>query len=136
LRLGRLYICTNNIMAKKVKKAGDEQLIDVIVQGMQEVKATNIVVMDLREIESAVANYFVIATGNSSTQVEAISNSVDRFTEENLDDSPRRIEGKRNAKWILMDYFTVLVHIFDEETRAFYNLEQLWGDAKFTRIEE
>ena len=73
-------------MAKKVKKAGDEQLIDVIVQGMQEVKATNIVIMDLREIESAVANYFVIATGNSSTQVEAISNSVDRFTEENLDE--------------------------------------------------
>jgi ribosome-associated protein len=83
-----------------------------------------------------VANYFVIATGNSSTQVEAISNSVDRFTEEHLDDSPRRIEGKRNAKWILMDYFTVLVHLFDEETRTFYNLEQLWGDAKFTRIEE
>ncbi len=123
-------------MAKKVKKAGDEQLIDVIVQGMQEVKASNIVVMDLRDIESAVANYFVIATGNSSTQVEAISNSVDRFTEEHLDDSPRRIEGKRNAKWILMDYFTVLVHIFDEETRTFYNLEQLRGDAKFTRIEE
>ena len=123
-------------MAKKVKKAGDEQLIDVIVDGMKEVKATNIVIMDLRDIESAVANYFVIATGNSSTQVEAISNSVDRFTEEHLDDSPRRIEGKRNAKWILMDYFTVLVHIFDEETRTFYNLEQLWGDAKFTRIEE
>ncbi len=123
-------------MAKKVKKAGDEQLIDVIVEGMKEVKATNILIMDLRDIESAVANYFVIATGNSSTQVEAISNSVDRFTEEHLDDSPRRIEGKRNAKWILMDYFTVLVHIFDEETRTFYNLEQLWGDAKFKRIEE
>ena len=123
-------------MAKKVKKAGDEQLIDVIVEGMKEVKATNIVIMDLRDIESAVANYFVIATGNSSTQVEAISNSVDRFTEEHLDDSPRRIEGKRNAKWILMDYFTVLVHLFDEETRTFYNLEQLWGDAKFKRIEE
>ncbi len=123
-------------MAKKVKKAGDEELLEIVVQGMQELKATNIVVMDLRELESAMTDYFVIASGNSSTHVEAIANSVERFTEENLDESPRRVEGKRNAKWVLMDYFTVIVHVFDEETREFYSLEQLWGDAKFKYIED
>ncbi|MEY2938215.1 MAG: hypothetical protein RL062_804 [Bacteroidota bacterium] len=123
-------------MAKKVKKAGDEELLDIVVKGMQELKATNIVVMDLRELESAMTDYFVIASGNSSTHVEAIANSVERFTEENMDESPRRVEGKRNAKWVLMDYFTVIVHVFDEETREFYSLEQLWGDAKFKYIED
>ena len=86
-------------MAKKVKKAGEEQLLDIVVQGMQELKAKNIVILDLRKLESAMADYFVIASGSSSTHVEAIANSVEKFTEENLDESPRRIEGKRNGKW-------------------------------------
>lgn len=123
-------------MAKKVKKAGDEQFLDIVVQGMQELKAKNIVILDLRSIESAMADYFVIASGSSSTHVEAIANSVEKFTEEHLNDSPRRIEGKRNAKWVLMDYFNTIVHIFDEETRDFYALEQLWGDGQATRIED
>jgi len=123
-------------MAKKIKKAEQKDLLDVIIEGMQELKAKNIVVMDLREIPSSVADYFVIATGNSSTQVEGICNSVDKFTEELLMENPRRIEGKRNAKWILMDYFNIIVHIFDEATRAFYAIEQLWGDAKIKEIQD
>jgi ribosome-associated protein len=116
-------------MAKKVKKAGDEQLLEIIVQGIEEVKGSEILIMDLREIESAVSNFFVVCTGTSSTHVDAIYKSVDKFTEEHLNEGPRRVEGRRNAKWILMDYFSVIVHIFDEETRAFYDLESLWGDA-------
>jgi ribosome-associated protein len=123
-------------MAKKVKKAGEEQLLDIVVQGMQELKAKNIVILDLRKLESAMADYFVIASGSSSTHVEAIANSVEKFTEENLDESPRRIEGKRNGKWVLMDYFNTIVHVFDEETRDFYAIEQLWGDGAFTRIQD
>jgi ribosome-associated protein len=123
-------------MAKKVKKIEKKELLDVIVEGMQELKAQDIVVMDLRDLESSVADYFVIATGTSTTQVEGICNSVEKFTEEILEELPRRIEGKRNAKWILMDYFNIIVHIFDEETRSFYALEQLWGDAEINRIED
>jgi ribosome-associated protein len=123
-------------MAKKIKKAEERELLDVIVEGMQELKAQSITVMDLRDLNSSVADYFVIATGTSSTQVEGICNSVEKFTEEVLNESPRRIEGKRNAKWILMDYFNIIVHIFDEETRDFYALEQLWGDAKTTQIKD
>ncbi|MEY3598190.1 MAG: ribosome silencing factor [Bacteroidota bacterium] len=123
-------------MAKKVKKAGEEQLLDIVVQGMQELKAKNIVILDLRKLESAMADYFVIASGSSSTHVEAIANSVEKFTEELMDESPRRVEGKRNGKWVLMDYFNTIVHVFDEETRDFYSLEQLWGDGEITRIQE
>jgi len=123
-------------MAKKIKKVEKRELLEVIIEGMQELKAKNIVVMDLRAINSSVADYFVIATGTSSTQVEGICNSVEKFTEDVLTESPRRIEGKRNAKWILMDYFNIIVHIFDEETRAFYSLEQLWGDATIKEIND
>ena len=123
-------------MAKKIKKVEKKELLEVIIEGMQELKAKNIVVMDLRAINSSVADYFVIATGTSSTQVEGICNSVEKFTEDLLEESPRRIEGKRNAKWILMDYFNIIVHIFDEETRAFYSLEQLWGDATIKEIND
>lgn len=123
-------------MAKKIKKVEQKDLLDVIMEGMQELKAKNIVVMDLREVQNSVADYFVIATGTSSTQVEGICNSVDKCTEEVLMESPRRIEGKRNAKWILMDYFNIIVHIFDEETRSFYAIEQLWGDAKIKEIQD
>ena len=123
-------------MAKKIKKVEEKELLEVIIEGMQELKAKNIVVMDLRAINSSVADYFVIATGTSSTQVEGICNSVEKFTEDLLEESPRRIEGKRNAKWILMDYFNIIVHIFDEETRAFYSLEQLWGDATIKEIND
>jgi ribosome-associated protein len=123
-------------MAKKIKKVEKKELLEVIIEGMQELKAKNIVVMDLRAINSSVADYFVIATGTSSTQVEGICNSVEKFTEDVLAESPRRIEGKRNAKWILMDYFNIIVHIFDEETRAFYSLEQLWGDATIKEIND
>ena len=123
-------------MAKKIKKVEEKELLEVIIEGMQELKAKNIVVMDLRAINSSVADYFVIATGTSSTQVEGICNSVEKFTEDVLAESPRRIEGKRNAKWILMDYFNIIVHIFDEETRAFYSLEQLWGDATIKEIND
>ena len=123
-------------MAKKIKKVEKKELLEVIIEGMQELKAKNSVVMDLRAINSSVADYFVIATGTSSTQVEGICNSVEKFTEDLLAESPRRIEGKRNAKWILMDYFNIIVHIFDEETRAFYSLEQLWGDATIKEIND
>ena len=123
-------------MAKKIKKVEKKELLEVIIEGMQELKAKNIVVMDLRAINSSVADYFVIATGTSSTQVEGICHSVEKFTEDLLAESPRRIEGKRNAKWILMDYFNIIVHIFDEETRAFYSLEQLWGDATIKEIND
>jgi len=79
-------------------------------------------------------DYFVICHGNSNTQVQAIAQSVEKETQKTLGDSPWHIEGTRNAKWVLMDYVNVVVHIFDQEARGFYALEDLWADAEMKHI--
>lgn len=124
-------------MVKKQKKVEEsQQLLDIIVFGMQEVKAHNIVVLDLRKIKNAIADYFVICEGGSSTQVQAIEHSVDKVTSELLNLNPYHVEGVKNGTWVLMDYFSVVVHIFDPKTRAYYDIEDLWADAEITKVEE
>lgn len=111
-----------------------EELSKVIIKGMEEKKASNIVVMDLREIKNTVSDFFVICSGTSDTQLEAISNSVEDEVSMASKEKPWRSEGKTNRQWILMDYVNVVVHIFLKDTREFYGLEELWGDAKVTYI--
>ena len=111
-----------------------EELSKVIVKGMEEKKASNIVVMDLRDIRNTVADFFVICSGTSDTQLDAISTSVEEEVLKLSNESPWRSEGKTNKQWILMDYVNVVVHIFLKDTREFYGLEELWGDAKVTHV--
>lgn len=111
-----------------------KKLCDTIVKGMQENKAKNIVILDLSEIDSAVCDYFVICSGDSSTQVDGISSSVVRHTRKELREKPWNIEGKGNNEWILLDYVSVVAHIFYKETREFFDLEELWADAKRTDV--
>ena len=118
----------------KIVKAGAEQLVDAIVHGMEEVKAHDIVVMDLRKVPNALSDYFVVCHGTSNTQVQAIADSVERETFRMLQDEPSHREGARNATWILMDYVNVIVHIFSKDARDFYALEDLWADASVKRI--
>jgi ribosome-associated protein len=110
-------------------------LVDVIVKGMQEKKAENITVVDLRDIDNAVCDYFVISNANSNTQVKAIADSVQHETLETLDDKAWSKEGTETSEWILMDYVNVVAHIFQTPVRDFYALEELWGDAEVTKIE-
>ncbi len=121
-------------MSKEIQDNDSQILCDTIVEGMQENKAKDIVVLDLREINSAVCDFFVICTGDSSTQVDGISSSVVRHTRKMLSERPWAIEGKNNSEWILMDYVNVVAHVFYHETRHFYDLEDLWADAKRTDI--
>lgn len=121
-------------MAKKSPKNTKLSLIDLVVKGIQEKKGTNIVVVDLREVMNAYSDYFVICTGSSNTNVQAISNSIEDLLRDTLDEKPIHVEGYREANWILMDYFETLVHIFKEDEREYYNLENLWADAKIERI--
>ncbi len=114
------------------KKVNTDQLITVILKGIEEVKGDEIQLFDLREIDNTVTDYFIICTGNSNTQVNAISGSVQKMVSKELKDKPWHIEGEANAEWILMDYVNVVVHIFQKHTREFYDLESLWGDAKIT----
>lgn len=110
-----------------------EELSRLIVKGMEEKKASDIVVMDLRGIKNSFTDFFVICSGNSDTQIEAISDSIEESTIK-LKEKPWRSEGKDNKQWILIDYINVVAHVFLKDKRDFYGLEELWGDAKITRI--
>ncbi len=109
-------------------------LITNIIKGIEDVKGENITILDLREIENSICDYFVICDGNSNTQVSAISGSIQKVVSKEIKDKPWHIEGENNAEWILMDYVNVVVHVFQKQIREFYNLEGLWGDAKITNI--
>lgn len=120
-------------MAKKI--VDSDLLIAEIIQGIEEVKGENISIVDLRDIENTVCAYFVICDGNSNTQVNAISASIQKGVSKSLKEKPWHVEGESNAEWVLIDYVDVVVHVFQKETRAFYNLEELWGDGKLTQVE-
>tara|TARA_R110002073_G_scaffold53840_4_gene138884 strand:+ start:88527 stop:88895 length:369 start_codon:yes stop_codon:yes gene_type:complete len=119
-------------MTKKPVSADD--LISVIIKGIDDVKGEDIQLLDLREIENTVCDYFVICSGNSNTQVNAISGSIQKTVGKELKDKPWHIEGQNNSEWVLMDYVNVVVHVFQKHVREFYDIESLWGDAKITQI--
>ena len=122
-------------MAKKRKGANSETLSGVIVKGMQEKKASDIVVMDLRRIKNAVADFFVICSGNSDKQLDAISDSIDAEVYKKFQENPWHTEGKNNKEWMLLDYINVVAHVFRKDRRSYYALERLWGDADITEID-
>lgn len=110
------------------------ELSKIVVKGMQEKKADDIVVLDLRHVSNSIADFFVICTGNSDTQVDAISESIEEFVHNSDQQDPWHTEGEGNNEWVLLDYVDVVAHVFRNERRAFYALEDLWGDAVVTRI--
>lgn len=113
-----------------------EELSRLIVKGMEEKKGTDITVLDLREVKGAVSDFFVICSGSSDTQIQAISESVQKEVKESTNESPWRKEGYTNREWILMDYVSVVAHIFKSDKREFYAIEDLWGDAKSTSLDQ
>ncbi|MCI2230096.1 ribosome silencing factor [Polaribacter sp. MSW13] len=116
------------------KPVNTDELIAVIIKGIDDVKGEDIQLLDLREIENTVCDYFIICSGNSNTQVNAISGSVQKIVSKELKDKPWHVEGQGNSEWVLMDYVNVVVHIFQKQVREFYDIESLWGDAKITEI--
>jgi len=117
------------------KKASADELIALILQGIEEIKGHNIDILDLREIENTVCDYFIICDGTSNTQVNAIVNSVQKTVSKAIQDKPWHVEGSDNAEWVLLDYVNVVVHVFQKHIRDYYDIEGLWGDAKVTAIE-
>lgn len=113
----------------------NDHLLSLIIQGIEEVKGKDIEILDLRDIENTVCDYFVLCNGNSSTQVNAIEGSILKSVSRGIKEKPWHIEATSNAKWILLDYVSVVVHIFQPDTRSFYDIEGLWGDAKSIKIE-
>ena len=107
-------------------------LIDEIIKGIENVKGEEIQVMDLNNIENTPCKYFIICSGNSNTQVMAIVNSIIKKVSKKIQEKPLHTEGLEAAEWVLIDYINVVVHVFQRKTREFYNIEELWGDAKST----
>ena len=117
------------------EKTNADQLITTIIGGIEEVKGKEITILDLREIENTVCDYFIVCEGTSNTQVNAIVSSIQKQVSKTLKDKPWHIEGSENAEWVLMDYVNVVVHVFQKHIRDYYDIESLWGDAKTTQIE-
>lgn len=113
-----------------------KRLVSLIIKGIQDKKGCGIVIADLSDIDGAICRNFVICQGSSPTQVEAIAGSVGDYVRETTGEKPVSCVGLGNNQWVAIDFVDVLVHIFLPETRAFYDLEHLWADAKITCVQD
>jgi len=133
-----IFILITATAMKRVKsrQTDSEQLNQLIVEGIRDKKGKNIVQLDLRKLGDAPADFFIICEGDSNTHVKAISDSIYKKVKDEMNTMPSHTEGSSNAKWVLMDYFNTVVHVFYPETRQFYELENLWSDAETTEFAE
>ena len=114
------------------KPVSTDELISVIIKGIDDVKGDDIQLLDLRELENTVCDYFIICSAETDIQVKAIADSVRR----NTDHKPIRVEGYEQLNWILLDYIDVIVHIFRTTERNYYQIEKLWADAPTTEYSD
>jgi ribosome-associated protein len=118
------------------KKSAKIDLKDAIIIGMLEKKANDITVLDLRKLKTSMADYFIVCHGNSDKQVSAIADSVEEQTKKLAGERAWHVEGSELNEWVLLDYFDIVVHVFMDEKRGFYGIEDLWSDADITVIKD
>lgn len=118
----------------KTNSKKEQAFLDLIIDSIRDIKGKNIVLLDLRKLPDAPTSYFIICEGDSSTQIKAIAGNVERRVKEETGQLAHS-EGQLGAKWVLVDFFDVVVHIFDKETRRYYELEDLWSDARITEYQ-
>jgi ribosome-associated protein len=123
-------------MKSTLVRQDSDTLAEIAVRGLQDRKGSDIVVLNLKELKNAVADYFIIASASSDTQLDALARSVEEEVEKVTGQAPWQSEGRTNREWILLDYVDVVVHVFLRDRRQFYALEELWGDAEFTYVED
>ena len=123
---------------KKTSRTSDKTrfLVEQIIEGAKEKKASNIVKLDLTKISNRVADYYIVCNADNIRQVAAIADSVEEFTTKYCEEKPWHVEGLLNAQWVLMDYVNVVVHVFETGAREFYGIEDLWADAVITKIKD
>jgi ribosome-associated protein len=114
----------------------NEQIVAKIVEGIQERKGKNIVVVNLNKLPNAPFCYFVICEGDSNVHVNAIANSIKDYVRDQIKVKPFATDGFESCEWIAMDYGQIIVHVFQRPARAYYDLEHLWVDADLTRFED
>ncbi|AKQ44744.1 iojap family protein [Rufibacter radiotolerans] len=115
-------------------KDNSDILAELVIKGMQEKKAVDIVVLNLKSLKNAVADYFIIGSASSDTQLDAIASSIEEEVFKLAKENPWQSEGRTNREWVVLDYVDVVAHIFLREKRDFYALEELWGDAEITHV--
>lgn len=111
-------------------------MIDSIIEGIRKNKGHKITVIDFQKLNHSEYTNFIICQGSSNTQVAAIAGSVEQNVKEEVGEIPSRVEGKSQGQWVLISYGNIIVHVFREETRGFYNLEGLWADAEISMLED
>ena len=112
-----------------------EELNELIIDSIQDIKGKKIVQLDLRQLDESPTDFFIVCEGESNVQVKSISDNIHKRMKQEAGNMPNHIEGQINAQWILLDYFNTVVHVFHKEARKFYELEELWSDAIFTEYE-
>ncbi|WP_375415889.1 ribosome silencing factor [uncultured Hymenobacter sp.] len=122
-------------MKSTLVRQDSDTLAEVVVRGIQEKKGLDIVVLNLKELKNAVADYFIICSAGSDTQLDAVARSVEDEVQKVTGQNPWQSEGRTNGEWVLLDYVDVVVHVFLRDRRQFYALEELWGDADISYIE-
>ncbi len=110
-------------------------MIDVIIDSMRDIKANNIVKLDLQQLHDRPTDVFIICEGDSSTQVKSIAERVSYRLKTEMGEYAKNTEGTKESRWICLDYFDLVIHVFHKEARAFYELEDLWSDAELTEYE-
>ena len=121
---------------KTYTRNATDQLTEIVIKSLQEKKGHDITCLDMREIKSAVADVFIVCHGDSQTQVEALARSVEEIVYKEKKEDPMHREGFENAQWILLDYFNVVVRIFQKEQRDYYGIERFWADATTRQIKD
>jgi ribosome-associated protein len=127
--LEQLSILATRKRSSVVRLTRSSKIFKTIIQAIQEKKAQNIISLDLRKIPEAVADFFIVCEGGSTTQVKAIADSVEEEVRKNCDELPYKHEGRTSMQWILIDFVNVVVHVMLPESRRFYKLEDMWSDA-------
>ena len=123
------------VVKKTIRKINEaENLRDLIIDGMQEKKAKEIVSIDLRSLKNSVADFFVVCHADSKTHTDAIARSVEEYVSKKIGEDPFHKEGMGTSEWVLLDYLNVVVHIFKKEKRDYYGIERLWADAEIKQI--
>lgn len=127
---------SNKKIALAKNSQNSDALINLIIDAIQDIKGKNIIKFDLRHLEDANSDYIILCHGTSNTQIAGILNNVQKRVFEEMGLRPFHVEGKNGTTWMLMDYFSVVVHVFSREKRTFYNLEDLWSDGKVTHYDD
>ncbi|HOT13695.1 MAG TPA: ribosome silencing factor [Bacteroidales bacterium] len=121
---------------KAEKNITDQELANAIIDAIQEIKGKEIVKIDLQKTGNAICDFFIICQADSTTHVNAIAENIEKTLWEQNKVYPHHVEGKENGLWVLLDFYNVIVHVFQQEYRNFYKLEDLWADGKIEKIKE